>query len=39
MPLYQSVDLSIVPMVNPDGVNLVLNGPPASNREEAIKNQ
>lgn len=27
-PFYQSVDLSIVPMVNPDGVNLVLNGPP-----------
>jgi len=25
---YQKVTLSIVPMVNPDGVNLVLNGPP-----------
>lgn len=26
--LYQENFLSIVPMVNPDGVNLVLNGPP-----------
>ncbi|MBB5324699.1 g-D-glutamyl-meso-diaminopimelate peptidase [Anoxybacillus tepidamans] len=25
---YKKVTLSIVPMVNPDGVNLVLNGPP-----------
>lgn len=29
MPLYEAASLSIVPMVNPDGVNLVLNGPPA----------
>ena len=36
MPLYQSVNLSIVPMVNPDGVNLVLNGPPESNKEEVL---
>jgi g-D-glutamyl-meso-diaminopimelate peptidase len=27
-PLYFETTLSIVPMVNPDGVNLVLNGPP-----------
>ncbi|MGG3887515.1 M14 family metallopeptidase [Metabacillus fastidiosus] len=29
-PLYKQTTLSVVPMVNPDGVNLVLNGPPAT---------
>lgn len=37
MPLYQVIDLSIVPMVNPDGVDLVLNGPPDEMREEVIQ--
>jgi len=36
LPLYQSIDLSIVPMVNPDGVDLVLNGP-QENREQVIE--
>jgi g-D-glutamyl-meso-diaminopimelate peptidase len=37
MPLYQSVDLSIVPMVNPDGVDLVLHGPPSAFREQILR--
>lgn len=37
MPLYQVINLSIVPMVNPDGVDLVLNGPPDEMREEVIQ--
>lgn len=36
LPLYQAVDLSIVPMVNPDGVDLVLNGPPQEVREQVL---
>ncbi|NEU31816.1 LysM peptidoglycan-binding domain-containing protein [bacterium LRH843] len=27
-PYYERVELSVVPMVNPDGVDLVINGPP-----------
>ena len=30
LPLYMQTNLSIVPMVNPDGVDLVLNGLPAN---------
>ncbi|WAA10422.1 M14 family metallopeptidase [Fervidibacillus albus] len=36
LPLYNRNRLSVVPMVNPDGVNLVLNGPPAEVKEEVI---
>jgi len=34
--LYEEVELSIVPMVNPDGVDLVLNGPPSKLREDLV---
>jgi g-D-glutamyl-meso-diaminopimelate peptidase len=36
-PLYNNVTLSLVPMVNPDGVDLVISGPPASLRERVIE--
>lgn len=37
-PFYDQVTLSIVPMVDPDGVNLVLNGPPEGEvGEEALR--
>ncbi|AOZ92662.1 M14 family metallopeptidase [Paenibacillus crassostreae] len=35
-PLYRTTTLSLVPMVNPDGVNLVVNGPPS---EEPYRNE
>ncbi|MED4228098.1 M14 family metallopeptidase [Neobacillus cucumis] len=37
LALYEGVELSIVPMVNPDGVDLVLNGPPNHLRKDLIE--
>ncbi|HWO77630.1 MAG TPA: M14 family metallopeptidase [Bacillus sp. (in: firmicutes)] len=37
LPLYNFNTLSAVPMVNPDGVDLVINGPPQTVREEVIE--
>jgi g-D-glutamyl-meso-diaminopimelate peptidase len=34
---YHNIELSLVPMVNPDGVDLVLNGPPIMERDKVIK--
>lgn len=36
LPFYSRVELSIVPMVNPDGVDLVLGGPPEAYKEEIL---
>ncbi|MGM0844258.1 MAG: M14 family metallopeptidase [Bacillota bacterium] len=36
-PLYSNVTISLVPMVNPDGVDLVIAGPPASLREKLVE--
>ncbi len=35
--LYEAIELSLVPMVNPDGVDLVLNGPPSHIATEVIE--
>jgi g-D-glutamyl-meso-diaminopimelate peptidase len=37
LPVFAGVTISFVPMVNPDGVDLVLNGPPENKRDELIK--
>jgi g-D-glutamyl-meso-diaminopimelate peptidase len=37
LPLYEKNTISAVPMVNPDGVNLVLNGPPLNKKDELLK--
>lgn len=36
LPLYHQVELTIVPMVNPNGVDLVIHGPPSEVREKVI---
>jgi g-D-glutamyl-meso-diaminopimelate peptidase len=36
LPIYREVTVSFVSIVNPDGVDLVLNGPPGDKRKELI---
>ncbi|MCA1025495.1 M14 family metallopeptidase [Cytobacillus kochii] len=36
LPYYSRFELSVVPMVNPDGVDLVLGGPPEGYKEEIL---
>ncbi|MEL3972803.1 M14 family metallopeptidase [Rossellomorea oryzaecorticis] len=37
LPVYSGVTVSIVPMVNPDGVDLVIKGPPKNMKSQLIK--
>jgi g-D-glutamyl-meso-diaminopimelate peptidase len=37
LPVYTGVTISVVPMVNPDGVDLVLKGPPKNMKSQLIK--
>jgi g-D-glutamyl-meso-diaminopimelate peptidase len=37
MSVYKGVTLSFTPMVNPDGVDLVLKGPPSEMKEQVLK--
>ncbi len=37
LPVYGGVTISLVPLVNPDGVDLVLNGPTKEKRDELIQ--
>lgn len=37
LSIYMNAMLHAIPMVNPDGVNLVLNGPPTEREEEVIR--
>lgn len=36
LSVYKAVTLSIVPMVNPDGVDLVLKGPPSAMKDQLL---
>jgi g-D-glutamyl-meso-diaminopimelate peptidase len=35
--IYEEVELSVVPMVNPDGVDLVLHGPPLPVKKDVVE--